>query len=72
MSQKVKQQIFHEVAFDNRHRLVITSGKDQARHSEWFEDREVGLFRGYYFTTLQLPGGLTGVFRVSRQTYEAL
>lgn len=71
MSQS-KQQIFHEIAFNGQHRLVITSGKDQARHSEWFEDREVGLFRGYYFTTLALPGGLSGVFRVSRQTYEAL
>ena len=67
-----KQQLFHEIAADGQHRLVITNGKDQARSSAWFEGREVGLFRGYYFTTLTLPGGLTGVFRVGRAAYEAL
>ena len=72
MSKQVKQQIFHEVSSDGRHRLVITSGRDQARRSSWYEGREVGLFRGYYFTTLELPGGLSGVFRVSRQVYETL
>jgi hypothetical protein len=67
-----KQQIFHEVAADGQHRLVITNGKEPARSSQWYEGREVGLFRGYHFTTLHLTGGLTGVFRVSRQVYEAL
>ena len=65
-------QLFHEVSTTGQHRLVITNGKEQARPSAWFEGREVGLFRGYYFTTLELPGGLSGVFRISRQTYEAL
>ena len=72
MKQRVKQQIFHEVQENRQHRLVITVGEGQARQSAWFEGREVGLFRGYYFTTLELPGGLTGVFRVNPSVYESL
>ena len=67
-----KQQLFHEVKASGQHRLVICVGKGPAVISEWASSHDIGLFRGYYFATAMFPGGLTGVFRVSRQTYEAL
>jgi hypothetical protein len=65
-----QQQIVHERR-PGQHRLVIfRGGIPQA--SAWMEDRQVGLYRGYYFHVGSAGETIPPVFRVSSVSHEVL
>lgn len=64
------KQIVHETKLD-QHRLVIFKG-GIPQASSWYENRQVGLFQGYYFHVGAAGETVPNVFRVSAVINEVL
>lgn len=66
----MSQQIIHERTSAQHRLIVVRDGIPQP--SPWHENREVGLFRGYYFHVGAAGDTVPAVFTVRPVTHESL